>query len=315
MSHSDQILPVQGLTTDPRIHIFRRKFQMPDGSGSMEVDAYVIITERFAVVCDTMLCPADAEAMLTPLAGDIADRPLVVVISHADWDHYWGNGYFRGAQAAPIIAQASGPERIRSEEARISLLESQQQDPLFQTVTLVEPTITFERNLTLHGGDLTLELFSAPGHHTDHLAVWIPELRLLLGFDAIETPLPIIDNAVAVPSMFATLEHFLALQPEEVYCSHGKVTGAVVVQRNLEYLQEIQQRCLRYLQDQQRVPAGSEPAPIDEQVDVLINYPLAEVIAGLGDNVMVPADDSFYTWAHQNNIRCIMEWLESQQSE
>lgn len=310
MLHSSQLVQIRSL--DPRVQIFRRNFEMPDGSGTMEVDAYVIVTEQFAAICDTLLCPADVEEMLTSLKTEIGDRPLLVVNSHADWDHYWGNGYFTGKQAAPIIAQAHGPERIRSEEARISLLESQQQDPLFKTVTLVEPTITFERNLTLRGGDLTLELFSTPGHRIDHLAIWIPELRLLLGFDAIETPFPIIEDATTVPTMFATLEHFLSLEPEEVYCSHGKVRGIIVIQRNLAYLKEVQRRCQLYLQSQQR-SQKAEAAQIDAPVDGLIGYSLADVIADIGASLTVASDDTFYTWAHQNNIRCIMEWLENHQ--
>src|ERR1700730_12748028 len=169
-------------------------------------------------------------AVMDEIAGELAGRQLLVIDSHADWDHCWGNCYFTGAHAAPIIAHEHCRTRMLSVEAQAGLTEYQQRFSSFQHVILIPPTLTFTHELSIHGGDLTLELIGAPGHHPDHIAIWIPELRLLLAFDAAEKPLPLIEDAAGVQPMLTTLERFLALQPERVLCSHGKTTSIATVQ-------------------------------------------------------------------------------------
>ena len=139
----------------------------------------------------------------------------------------------------------------------------------------------------------------APGHHRDHIAAWIPELRLLLAFDAVEKPLPCLENAAAVPSMLSTLEHFLALEPERVLCSHGKTTSPQLVKDNLAYLHEIERRSQILLRERQ--PSNVEL----EHAAAAIHYPFDEVIAGLHE----PVDRTFYGWAHDANARYILQWF------
>jgi glyoxylase-like metal-dependent hydrolase (beta-lactamase superfamily II) len=290
---------VPEMSADERVRVFRRSLgEMEDFSG-MEVDAYAVITERYVVICDTMLCPEDAAAMMQMVQRELPGRELLVVNSHADWDHVWGNRYFTGEHAAPIIAHEHSLARWQSDESRKELEDYQQRYPVFRSVTLVPPTITFQHGLTIHGGDLSIEFIPAPGHHLDHIAAWIPQLWLLLAFDAAERPFPIIEDAAAVPLMFSTLESFIALKPERVLCSHGKTTGPELVKDNLAYLREVERRCLAFIQAHQ--PTGAEM----EHAAELIDYPLDEVIAGKGEEV----DRKFYGWAHENNVRCMAEWL------
>jgi len=284
---------------DPRVKVFRRAFTGMDEYEGMEVDAYVILTSRYAVVLDTLLCPEDAQAMLDLVRNELSGRAMLVVNSHADWDHCWGNARFTGKLAVPIIGHDYEVVRMESAEARAGLDEFQQKYPLFRDVALVSPTVTFNDQLTIHGGDLSIHLFAAPGHHPDHCAAWIPELRLLLAFDAIEKPIPIMENAASVSAMFATLERFLSLHPQRVLCSHGNVTDPGLIQQNLDYLREIKRRCHAFLQT--RRPNSEELDHASE----LISYPFDEVIAGSTE----PVDRAFYSWAHEENARAILTWL------
>ncbi len=248
MPSSEGVFLVPEMFADARVRIFRRNFNAIAEFEGMEVDAYVVTTDRYVVVLDTLLCPEDAQAMLETVQNALNGRTLLVVNSHADWDHAWGNAYFTGEHAAPIIAHEYGMLRMHSEEERAELANYQGRYALFRNARLIAPTITFNQHLTIAGGDLTLELFSAPGHHRDHIAAWIPQLRLLLAFDAVEKPLPCLEDARAVPNMFATLESFLALQPQYLLCSHGKTTNPALIGENLAYLREIERRSLAYLQ-------------------------------------------------------------------
>ncbi len=283
----------------PRVRVFRRTLTAIEDFEGMQVDAYVIVSERYVVVFDTMLCPEDAQFMVESVQDELAGRTLLVVNSHADWDHVWGNGYFTGEHAAPIIAHDYALVRMGSEEARAGLADYQGRYPLFRNVKLTPPTLTFSQCLTIDGGDLTFKLFPAPGHHADHIAAWIPEPSLLLAFDALEDPLPVIENAEAVSSMFATLESFLALQPQHILCSHGKTSDPGLINKNLEYLREVKRRGYLFLQEHH--PSETEL----EQAATLIGYPLDEVIAGSSE----PVDRTFYNWAHNQNVRSILQWL------
>lgn len=299
MELAEGIVIVPDMSADQRVRVYRRSFQMEGEFEGMEVDSYVVITKRFVVMLDTLLCPEDMNFVMRDIQDMLSGRQLLVVNSHADWDHCWGNGYFTGAHTVPILAHSYGVERQRSEEAQTELHDYQQRYPLFRNVVLIPPTLTFTQKMTVHGGDLRIELFSAPGHHRDHIAAWIPELRLLLAFDAVEMPVPIIENADAVPSMQQTLIDFLALQPQRVLCSHGKTADAGLIKRNLVYLSMIEQRSRAYLLTHHPSAAKLErPA-------TLIGYPFDEVIS----LETAPIDRTFYSWAHDNNVRCILQWL------
>src|SRR5947209_3593285 len=267
MSKNQDVTVVPALSPDSRVRIFRRTLTNIEDFAEMEVDAYVVITRNYAVVCDTLLCPEDAALMMQEVTQDIRGRQLLVVNSHADWDHVWGNAHFTGQYAAPILAHNYGLTRMRAEEARLALADYQSRYPIFRNVQLIPPTLTFSQELTISGGDLSIRLLPAPGHHRDHIAAWLPELRILLAFDAVEKPLPCIENAEAVPDMFDTLERFLALQPHRVLCSHGKTTSPALVRENLAYLHEIERRCRSFLRKLH--PTLKELAQATE----LIEYP------------------------------------------
>jgi len=297
----EQLFAVPGMSGDERVRVFRRVFDEAGEFEGMEVDAYVALTERHVVVLDTMLCPGDVSIMMQAVQGELEGRAALGVDSHADWDHAWGNAYFTGAHAAPIIAHEHSLTRLQSDEAKRELAEFQQRYSIFHDVRLIPPTITFSDGLTIHGGDLTIELLSAPGHHLDQIVAWIPELRLLLAFDAVERPLPLIEGADCVPHMFRTLERLIALQPERVLCSHGNSTSPQLVKENLAYLREIEWRGRLLLQ--RRRPTDEEL----ERSSLLIDYSFDEVIPGSGEKV----DRAFYSGAHENNVRAILRWLMS----
>jgi glyoxylase-like metal-dependent hydrolase (beta-lactamase superfamily II) len=157
-----------------------------------EVDSYLISTGRFILFCDTLFHPEDMARIVHDLGQERVGRPFLVMNSHADWDHAWGNSYFTGEQTAPIIGHTHCRTRMTEEREKTMLASFQQRYPAqFSSVILMPPTATFQGTFTLYSGNLTVELFDAPGHSLDHIAAWIPELCLLLAFDAVEIPIPL----------------------------------------------------------------------------------------------------------------------------
>jgi glyoxylase-like metal-dependent hydrolase (beta-lactamase superfamily II) len=91
----------------------------------------------------------------------------------------------------------------------------------FGAVRLVRPTIAFDGDLTIDGGDLTLELSHTPGHQPDHLAIWPPERRLRLPGDAVQDPFPSVAGAAGLPALRASLARLAALDPATVLACHA----------------------------------------------------------------------------------------------
>ena len=105
--------------------------------------------------------------------------------------------------------------------------------------------------------------------------------------------------------MFATLAHFVAMLPERVLCSHGKSTSFALVKENLEYLREIERRSRTLLQ-------GHHPTDDElEHASEVIHYSLDEVTGGSTE----PFDRIYYNWAHDANVRSLLQWLMSYQGE
>lgn len=299
MENNQGVREVPEMSPDPRVRVFRRTLSGLDDFEGMEVDAYLVLGERYAVMLDTLLCPDDMAQVMAACEAQIGNRQLLCVNSHADWDHTWGNGYFSGERSVPILAHEHCLKRLNSQEAVQKLKEYQPRYSIFQDVKLVPPTLTFNERLTIHDEGLTIELLHAPGHCQDQIVAWLPETRLLLAFDAVEKPLPCIENADCAPLMFATLKRLAGLNARQVLCSHGKTTSPALIQENLDYLNEIERRSRALLAQQRPVEADFE------RTAELIGYLFDEVIAHINEEV----DRTYYSWAHEQNAHAILKWL------
>lgn len=300
---SPPVREISGLSPDPRVRVFRRVLEDFDG---MEVDSYVVLGSSHALFLDTLTSPADMAQVMAMIEPHLGNRQLLCVNSHADWDHCWGNNFFATthhtplpAHTIPILAHERCRQRLLSPEAQSRLDGYKKSSAAFNEVTLVPPTLTFREQLTIAAGDLTVELLHAPGHCQDQIVAWLPEIRLLLAFDAAEKPLPSIDGSSCVPLMFSTLQRLAALDAQCVLCSHGNSSSPALVHENLAYLNEIERRARLFLQ--QRGTADSEL----EQAAALINYPFDEVIAHLNEDV----DCAYYSETHEHNVQAILTYL------
>ncbi len=290
---------VPGMSDDGRVLVFRRSLDIEGEFEGLEVDAYVVLTDRYVLMLDTMLCPGDAAAIMEQVGDVAAGKTLLCVNSHADWDHAWGNAYFQGTHAASIIAHEQCRTRLLSAGAAEELRSFQQLSPIFRDVELFAPTLTFSERCTIFGGDLTIELLSAPGHQLDEIAAWIPELSLLLAFDAVESPFPSVNGPDCVPLMFQSLERLSSLQPQRVLCSHGSTTSPALITNNLAYFREIERRSRTYL-------AGHAPTQAElEHASLTITYPFDVAIAGVDGNI----DRTYFSQAHEDNCAAVLRWL------
>lgn len=201
------------------------------------VRSHLIYTKNFTVVYDTLLGPLSGGFLARRAAA--RGKSVLVVDSHSDWDHYWGNQCFNG----PILGLQLTAERILGDFGRGELAKKTGEHASYSAVKLVAPNVRLSGETVLDGGDLTLQLLHTPGHRPDHLALYIPEIRTLLPGDAVETPFALLDEdspARDLESMQQTLARFLALDVDWLLCNHAPPqAGKGLVQANLEFYRQL----------------------------------------------------------------------------
>lgn len=302
---STEVVELPNAGWDARLHVFR--------SRSGEVDTFAIATARCLVVIDTTTLPALSARIVERLRPLLAGRQLLVVNTHADYDHAWGNATFApdGAFPAPIIGHELARERLLGEAAQQELARKHEEDSAFDGMKLVPPTLTFRDGLRIDGGDLSLELLPTPGHTPDHISVWVSELRLLLAGDAAEQPFPYVEGAAQIPVLRASLARLAALHPALVLPCHGGTTDPGLLARNLAYFDALERHA------RTAVAAGTVPANWSELDDLpdALGFPYLEALQAASAPLeslpeslpeLVPA---FYRAFHLANMRAMLGWV------
>ena len=299
----DGVAPFSEATWDARV----RGFHCGD-----EVDVYAVVTRRFVVFVDTGATPEEAEQVRAALAPELVSRQPLVVITHADYDHCWGNTAFAGPSGevmTPIIGHAVARAWMLSEGAAEELRQKRAESPRFASVRLIAPTIAYTDRLLIDGGDLTLELLHTPGHTAEHTAVWIPEPRLLLAGDAAEHPFPQVHSGADLPDLRRSLARLQALDPAWVLPCHGGVFDPGLLARNLAFFATVERHARTALE------SGSVPVPdaldsvSSDELERLLSYTYAEALAGAGATEAVTP--SFYRRFFDDAARSTFAWLRS----
>jgi glyoxylase-like metal-dependent hydrolase (beta-lactamase superfamily II) len=188
-----------------------------------------------AVVWDTLSHPRDM-ACLRPL---VADRELVIVYSHADWDHVWGTAGlpYEGAQ---VVGHVSCAARFDEDVPRTLQAKRAAEPGAWDEVRLVPPTVVFTREHVLEIGSLTVTVSHLPGHTADAAVAFIEQRGVLLMGDTAETPLPVVPSRAAVPGWIAGLRRWEAdPRIRVVVPAHGRIGGVEILRRNIDYLERL----------------------------------------------------------------------------
>jgi glyoxylase-like metal-dependent hydrolase (beta-lactamase superfamily II) len=195
-----------------------------------DVRGAVIVGRDMVVVWDTLTRPAD----MAPVRALLGGRAPVIVYSHADWDHVWGTAALPNAER--IVAHTAATDRLQF-EGPAKLAEIQAANPgLYEEVRLIPPTLTFDVSHHLDLGGLSLELEASAGHTADGIVGFIPELGVLLAGDAVETPLPLVNDVAAVKGWLEELERWDNSRVRSVIPAHGPLAGRELLRASAAYL-------------------------------------------------------------------------------
>ncbi|NUP36921.1 MAG: MBL fold metallo-hydrolase [Streptomyces sp.] len=210
-------------------------FVQPDGgwclgnAGILTGDGATALIDTAATEHRTRLL-RDAVAALTP------HPPTVVVNTHHHGDHHFGNALF--APAATIVASARTREVMADKGTALRYVWPATP---WGDLDLTLPTLTFEDRLTLHVGDLRVELVDLGTAHTvSDTVAWLPDRRVLFAGDVLLpgcTPFTLMGS---VSGTLAALDRLRELGPEVVVGGHGPVAGPEVLETTEAYLRMVQ---------------------------------------------------------------------------
>jgi glyoxylase-like metal-dependent hydrolase (beta-lactamase superfamily II) len=267
------------------------------------VDTYIVVTARYVVVVDTMINAATGQQLLALAQPHLGSgRSLLVVNSHADYDHCWGNQVF-AARGVPIIGSKRSLAVYHDPETPALHDRLRRAEPaIFADVQPVPPTILFEQNLRIDGSDLTLEIIATPGHTADHCSLYIPHIQTLLTADAAELPFPLAHSVDGLPQMRASLAQLAALDATTVLHCHASVTmGGQLLHDNSAYFDRLEAACRAALA--RGLPADP---PVDSDVAALVGLPYEDAVPPGEPWQQVSAD---VRSGHAQQLRQMLHWV------
>lgn len=153
-----------------------------------QVNCGVILTEKGAVVIDTLPFPQETRQVLRFIhehLGPDSVRYVINTQSHAD--HIHGTYLFGGAT---VIAHENCRVELETWGAE-SLEEAKREVPELGEVELRLPDLTFTDSLRLDIGGRRIRLLHVPGHTSGSIAVFVEEAKVLFAGDTV-MPVPYI---------------------------------------------------------------------------------------------------------------------------
>jgi cyclase len=203
----------------------------------VQVTAGVVMTNRGAVVIDTLPYPEETRAIKRFVEDKLGTEVRYVVNTHFHADHTNGTCLFKGVN---VIAHALCRQLLdaRGRES-MELTRSSSND--MQELSLVLPDLVFDGKFTLYLGNKTFKFWHSPGHSPDSIVCLIEEDQVLFGADTV-MPLPYFVDG-NYEDFLRSLKILQSVPVETIVQGHGEVVlrGEVEekLQEDLDYLRSL----------------------------------------------------------------------------
>jgi len=237
-------------------------------------NATVVITDDGVVVFDFNILTADQ--VLAGLRKLTDKKVRYLISSHSALDHASGGWYFRDDKPL-YIATKNQVHDLHMQELAGFNERKESKDPrnaVYKGKELVKPDIGFDGNMTLYFGGLTFQIIAeGRGHSTGDLTVYIPQKRVFLMGDLLDTEVHPGQGESGdifysnVKGWIEILDRIMARQlPVDTYVpGHGPVH----IGRGVKDLEE-QKRYFVVMRDEvaKLIAAGKSLAQIEKEIKV-----------------------------------------------
>ena len=197
---------VPGYRFDPRDN------WVDDGALSLGIASYALVEGDQALVCDTGTTLGHGQAIRAHLQA-LGVAHLRVVLSHWHKDHVAGTAAFGDVE---VIANARTAAHLARHRAEIE--EGWKWPPINP---LIQPTTTFDGQITLTLGRRQIDLIEMNIHSDDATVLWLPDDRLLLAGDTLEDPITYLAEPEHLATHLTDLARLAALSPARILPCHG----------------------------------------------------------------------------------------------
>ena len=254
--------PAGLVDTGSGVHVW----QQPNGETG-ESNAGLIVGEGASVLIDTLWDLRLTRRLLAAAEGVTEGAPIAVLVNtHGDGDHCWGNQLLQGAEIISSTATAEDmmeedPRALRLMVAAGSAAKSLAGTPMaapfrslaafgaltqqlrpydFRGIELTPPTRTFEETLTLDVGGRRIELeYLGPAHTPGDTIVHVPDASTVFAGDFLFAGVAPIMWTGTVDNWIAALDRILALEPATIVPGHGPVGGIEIVREMRAYWEHV----------------------------------------------------------------------------
>lgn len=196
-----------------------------------KTNVYLIKGEKHVFVIDTFLGNAPMQEVVQYIReSESKPKPIVAFISHADYDHYWGNGCFKSSM---ILSHELCRKRVEeeSEEQLKTFAEYKRGE-----VEIIPPNTVFtEKVFFVEEG---VEFYHTPGHTRDSSSCFDHVDKMLFVGDNLESPFPYI-NDPDFSRFPSTLREYMTRNAKVILSGHADmVTDYSLVRSAIEYVEK-----------------------------------------------------------------------------
>lgn len=234
----------------PGVHVRRHE--------ELNLNCGLVVGEQRALLVDTRSFHQHGMELLAAVR-EITDLELVVVNTHAHYDHCFGNAAFRDSQ---IYAHTGAAEELRrsgedQREQVVSHLRRTHRADMAEAMAATEIVLPFylvEDDTEIDLGGRAVHLLYGGRGHTDHdLAVAVPDAGVVFAGDMVEEGAdPAMEDAFPLEwaaALRALLDKDAARDAQQWVPGHGDVVDRDYVQEQAAILAELATRCAEVVSD------------------------------------------------------------------
>lgn len=188
---------------------------------------YTMIGNSHVFVVDSYLGTSYIQPVIDYLQPFLETRQLVIINTHYDWDHIWGNAAFPGAL---FVAHEHFTKQLR---LHFDEQLEENQKYVRDEIIMPFPNITFSQKMTFMGEGV--EVFHTPGHTFDSISIFDSKDEVLIVGDNVEDPRPY-ETDVPRDVFIKTLKSYLEYPFSYLIAGHYWAEYDMVIRENIALL-------------------------------------------------------------------------------